>query len=127
MIACCQCGCRSSWNRQRRRHGRGEQIAMLFLRYPSDSDSSCELIDALGRSFFVAGAAEQKERTSLLFVDRYSTVVRVVVTGASLVSRVARGSSGGSGNVKQHCNMVCMREARNSIRRDSAVDPNPSI
>ena len=39
-----------------------------------------------GRSFFVAGAAEQKERTSLLFVDRYSTVVRVLVTGASLAS-----------------------------------------
>ena len=93
MIACCQCGCRSSWNRQRRRHGRGEQIAMLFLRYPSDSDSSCELIDALGRSFFVAGAAEQKERTSLLFVDRYSTVVRVVVTGASLSSSGAAAAA----------------------------------
>ena len=53
---------------------------MLLLRYPSET--SCELID-FGWSFFVAGAAELKERTSLLFVDRYSTVVRVVVTEAS--------------------------------------------
>lgn len=70
----------------------------MLLRYPRDS--SCKLID-FGRSFFVAGAAELKERVSLLFVDRCSTVVRVVVTGASLEQR---GSSGGSGNVKQHCN-----------------------
>lgn len=96
----------------------------MLLRYPRDS--SCKLID-FGRSFFVAGAAELKERVSLLFVDRCSTVVRVVVTGASL-ARVAgqqRRQRQCQATLQQH-GFACEseEEARNSTRRDSADDPN---
>ena len=75
----------------------------------------------------MAGAAELKERVSLLFVDRCSTVVRVVVTGASLArvtgqQRRQRQCQGSRLKATLQTKKVCSdrEEARNSTRRDSA-------
>lgn len=92
----------------------------MLLRYPRDS--SCKLID-FGRSFFVAGAAELKERVSLLFVDRCSTVVRVVVTGASLASsRVA-----GQQRRQRQCQGIAKKHGLSERKRETQHAETPRM